>query len=106
MAERYTRQLGDLVQVPYVPAGSRSAWAQYAVMVPRRDEVVAAMGRRGVPTMVYYPTPLHLQPALAYLGYARGMLPVSEDLADRVLCLPMHPYLTDAQQDEVVEALV
>lgn len=105
VAQRYTRKLGDLVQVPHVPAGWRSAWAQYAVMVPQRDEVAGAMGRRGVPTMVYYPVPLHLQPALARLGYARGMLPVSESLADRVLCLPMHPYLTDAQQDEVVGAL-
>jgi aminotransferase EvaB len=43
---------------------------------------------------------------MAYLGYSRGMLPVSEDLANRVLCLPMHPYLVEAQQDEVATALV
>ena len=74
VARRYTRKLGDLVQVPHVPAGWRSAWAQYAVMVLQRDEVAGAMGRRGVPTMVYYPVPLHLQPALAHLGYARGKI--------------------------------
>ncbi len=106
VADAYTRRLGDQVQTPHIPAGSRSAWAQYAVMISRRDAVAAAMGRRGVPTMVYYPTPLHLQPAMAHLGYVRGMLPVSEDLADRVLCLPMHPYLTEAQQDEVVTAII
>jgi UDP-2-acetamido-2-deoxy-ribo-hexuluronate aminotransferase len=74
-------------------------------MLSRRDEVAAGLERRGVPTAVYYPTPLHLQPALAHLGYAPGSLPVSEDLARRVLCLPMHPYLTEAQQDLVVTAL-
>jgi UDP-2-acetamido-2-deoxy-ribo-hexuluronate aminotransferase len=105
VADRYSRLLAELVQVPHVPADRRSAWAQYAVMLSRRDEVAAGLERRGVPTAVYYPTPLHLQPALAHLGYAPGSLPVSEDLARRVLCLPMHPYLTEAQQDLVVTAL-
>lgn len=105
VAQRYGHLLAEPVQVPHVPDGRRSAWAQYAVMVDDRDRMATELGRRGIPTAIYYPTPLHLQRALDYLGYRRGMLPVSEDLAGRVLCLPMHPYLTESQQDLVVAAV-
>jgi dTDP-4-amino-4,6-dideoxygalactose transaminase len=105
VARRYDSLLSGLASVPRVPTGRMSAWAQYALMLPRRDEVREALGRRGIPSAVYYPIPLHLQPVLATLGYEKGSLPVSERLADEVLCVPIHPYLTDSDCSRVAEAI-
>jgi UDP-2-acetamido-2-deoxy-ribo-hexuluronate aminotransferase len=55
--------------------------------------------------VVYYPTPLHLQTAFAFMGYRKGAFPVSEDYAHRVFSLPMHPYLTPAEQEKVASLL-
>lgn len=104
-AARYDERLGELVRTPTIPAGRRSAWAQYAIMVEQRDAIAEALKAQGIPSAVYYPIPLHRQPVLDHLGYAEGSLPVSERLAREVLCLPMHPYLTEADHDRVAEAL-
>lgn len=105
VAGRYTEALTGLVDTPTVPDGARSAWAQYTIRVDRRDDVVKALGEQGVPSAVYYPRPLHAQPAYENYLRAPGGLPVSERLAERVLSLPMHPYLDEAQQDRVIAAL-
>lgn len=105
VADTYTRALSGLVQVPAVPASMRSAWAQYAAMVPNRDGLRREMSARGIPTMDYYPIPLHRQPVLEDLGYAEGSLAVAEDLSQRALCLPMHPYLSEADQTRVIEGM-
>lgn len=82
-----------------------SVWAQYTVIVGGRDQVQEKMKAAGIPTAVHYPRSLHQQPAYAH--YAPGkVFPVSESLAARVMSLPMSPDLTEAQQGEVVEALV
>ncbi|MDR1038042.1 MAG: DegT/DnrJ/EryC1/StrS family aminotransferase [Deltaproteobacteria bacterium] len=108
----YSRLLGeiagDAVEVPRVPEGYFSSWAQYTVKLPEgtgRDAVQARMKERGVPTMVYYPRPLHLQPAYLPLGGRPGDCPNSERLCGQVLSLPMHPYLEEADQERVVRAL-
>jgi dTDP-4-amino-4,6-dideoxygalactose transaminase len=83
-----------------------SAWAQYTVQVPAsaRAAIIQAMKADGIPTMVYYPKPLHLQTAYKHFPLAGNGLPVSERLAHEVLSLPMHPYLDGATQDRVVES--
>jgi dTDP-4-amino-4,6-dideoxygalactose transaminase len=106
IADRYTAALGHAVACPPQPANLRSAWAQYTVRVDRRDAVARAMRRQGVPTMVYYPRPLHLQPAYARFGGGAGAHPASEALSREVLSLPMHPYLDAATQDRVVDTLL
>ncbi|MBD3222690.1 aminotransferase class I/II-fold pyridoxal phosphate-dependent enzyme [bacterium] len=106
LADRYTELLAGAVRTPTVPAGRTSAWAQYAIMLPDRDAVAAALKAQGIPTAIYYPIPLHLQPVSRHLGYQPGSLPVSERLAGEVLCLPMHPYLTDDDQQRVTAAVV
>lgn len=105
VAERYHRLLADVAEVPRVPDGVRSAWAQYAVRHPERDVLRGILDRHGVPTAVYYPRPLHLQPA--YTGFPRAAehLPVSERLSQQVLSLPMHPYLTAEDQERIAEAV-
>lgn len=105
VAARYSDALDGLVDVPRVPDAARSAWAQYTVQVDDREAVAKALGERGVPSAVYYPRPLHHQPAYETFPRAPGGLATSERLASRVLSLPMHPYLDDAQQDRVIAAV-
>jgi UDP-2-acetamido-2-deoxy-ribo-hexuluronate aminotransferase len=105
VARRYDELLRDVVTTPVVPRGFRSAWAQYAVMVDERDAVRKALAAQQIPSMDYYPIPLHRQPVLDHLGYAAHSLPVAERLAKQVLCLPMHPYLSEKDQSRVAEAL-
>jgi dTDP-4-amino-4,6-dideoxygalactose transaminase len=109
VAERYSRALSGDVIAPVVPAGYLSSWAQYTVRVPggaeRRDELAGRMREKGIPTMVYYPKPLHLQPAYAAGAVSAGDCPEAEKLCGEVLSLPMHPYLDEKDQDGVIEAL-
>ena len=95
IAQLYDEGLGGALQVPMRVAGGSSAWAVYAVLLPdqpRRDRLQADLRAAGVPTAIYYPRPLHHQPA--YRDYARGQgRAVSEDVATRILALPIHPDL-------------
>ncbi|AIF47928.1 DegT/DnrJ/EryC1/StrS family aminotransferase [Dyella japonica] len=105
VARRYDTLLGgsDLVSVPYLEDHNTSAWAQYTVRVPRRDEVRKHLDAAGVPTAVHYPIPLHRQPALMD-GECR--LAMCDEAAAQVLSLPMSPYLDATQQDFIASALL
>jgi UDP-2-acetamido-2-deoxy-ribo-hexuluronate aminotransferase len=80
-------------------------YAQYTIEVANREKVEQSLKTQGIPTAVHYPVPLHLQPVFADLGLGAGAFPVAEAAGRRVLSLPMHPYLTEAQQTRVVQAL-
>jgi dTDP-4-amino-4,6-dideoxygalactose transaminase len=91
-----------------VPEGYLSAWAQYSVLADSTSERGRMMQRlavAGIPTAIYYPKPLHLQQAFAYLGHQAGDFPVSEDAASRIFSLPMHPYLDQATIERIVNSL-
>lgn len=105
VAQRYSEGLRGVVKVPHIPSGSRSAWAQYAIETPERDALKAHLQAEGIPSVIYYVKPLHQQ--VAYRDYPRtpGGLPVSEELPSRILCLPMHPYLSEADQDRIIAAI-
>lgn len=110
VAARYGERLSSInnVQAPAVPAGCISVWAQYTVKLRDgvdRASVQDSMKNAGVPTMVYYPLPLHLQTAYKQYPADPQGLGESEALAKNVLSLPMHPYLKEAEQDQVVGAL-
>lgn len=107
IAERYRRQLSDIVQVPTVAEGSTSVWAQYTMQIgaDRRNTVTNDLKKKGVPTQVYYPRPLHHQKAYAGYPVAADGLDVSTRLTQEVLSLPMHPYLSHDQQDRIVSCL-
>jgi len=105
IAERYNTLLQDMVQVPRLDPGATSVWAQYTVVVENRDAVAAKLKDQGIPTMVYYPMPLHRQTAYKHYPVAANGLPVAERLSASVLSLPMHPYLDEATQDRIVAAL-
>ncbi|WP_127596472.1 DegT/DnrJ/EryC1/StrS family aminotransferase [Nitratireductor alexandrii] len=105
VADRYTAGLSDVVKVPAVAAGYRSAWAQYAVESDRRDAVRAHLSALGIPSMIYYEKPLHRQAAYAAYGRAPDGLAVSEAASNNVVCLPMHPYLGESDQDRIIAAV-
>ena len=93
---------------PEVPDGYCSAWAQYSILAPDqigRQSLVDKLKVAGVPTMIYYNKPLHLQKALSNLGYKLGDFPVSEEASERILSLPMHPYLEDSTIAGIVKAM-
>ncbi len=104
VAGRYLELLAGCedIKLPAVPQGSKSSWAQFSILArdkEQRERLRLALGKEGIPTMVYYPRPLHLQAVFTHLGYEKGDFPVSEETAGRILSLPMHPYLgLEAQQ--------
>jgi UDP-2-acetamido-2-deoxy-ribo-hexuluronate aminotransferase len=105
VAKRYTEGLRRCVGVPYVPERLISAWAQYSIQTDKRGEIQAHLLEQKIPTAVYYPAPLHLQPAFSYLGYKKSDFPVAETTARRILSLPMHPYLTDAEITQIIDGV-
>ena len=105
VADRYTAALSDIAATPHVIDGARSAWAQYTLIVDERDALMAACKAQGVPTQIYYPTPLHQQSAYADMPQAPGGCPVSAELCAKVVSLPMHPYLSETDQDRVIGAV-
>jgi dTDP-4-amino-4,6-dideoxygalactose transaminase len=105
VAERYGASLKGMVEVPYVAPECTSVWAQYSVLSDERTALEGKLKQAGIPTAIYYPLPLHLQGAFAQLGYKAGNFPVSEHSAQRILSLPMHPYLTAKDQKRIVRFL-
>jgi dTDP-4-amino-4,6-dideoxygalactose transaminase len=107
IARRYDEGLREVAIVPRVPDGLTSVWALYTIRLPSgvRDRVMAALAAQGIPTVVYYPKPLHRQAAYRHYPVAGNGLPVTDRIADEVLSLPMHAYLDEATQDRIVAAL-
>ncbi|HEY1809200.1 MAG TPA: DegT/DnrJ/EryC1/StrS family aminotransferase, partial [Acidobacteriaceae bacterium] len=110
IAQHYTALLRDAVHTPRILPNRTSAWAQYTLEVADRDSLAASLNQAAIPTAVHYPTPLHLQPVYTDLArekhWARGSFPVSEFAAERVLSLPMHPYLELAQIERIASAVL
>ena len=118
-AEKYSDRLKGIVATPVIPDGFRSSWAQYTIRLrdkEQRDAVQAALKAEGIPSMVYYPKPMHLQTAFLDPHVSlrppqddnchserseESLCPVATSLCDRVLSLPMHPYLTEEEIDTV-----
>ena len=108
IAERYTELLSDIVQTPFVPHGYYSSWAQYTIKLEsreRRDLLQSELKENGIPSMVYYPRPLHTQTVFADLGYQPSLFPNSRNAAETVLSLPMHPYLGELDVIKVCQAV-
>jgi dTDP-4-amino-4,6-dideoxygalactose transaminase len=107
IARRYSELLRGVAIVPGLDEGTTSVWAQYTLRIPGFDRPAfqAALKRRGIPTAIYYPKPLHRQTAYKHYPTAGNGLPVSERLAGEVISLPMHPYLSEELQDRIVEAV-
>jgi len=95
----------DGVVLPFTEARATHVFHQYVVRVGRRDALREHLVQRGIGSEIYYPVPLHLQPALRELGYKRGNFPEAERAAEEVLALPIYPELRAEEQERVVEAV-
>lgn len=107
VAKRYTELLGDGVKTPVIPEGFYSSWAQYTIQLENRamrDGMQTYLKEQGIPTMVYYPKPMHRQAAFADLTVYQEC-PVTERLCETVLSLPMHPYMKEEDIEAVVEGV-
>ena len=106
IAARYLAGLKDLpLDLPVTAVGNTHVFHVYAVLSSRRDELQKFLADRGVPTIIYYPQPLHLQKVFANLDGRVGNFPVVENVSKRILPLPMYPELTDEQVDYVIETV-
>jgi dTDP-4-amino-4,6-dideoxygalactose transaminase len=105
IAARYFEGLKGVAIPPAVPAGLQSVWAQYTIRLKpgQRDGLAAALKEAGVPTACYYPVPLHRQTAYKQYPCVGGRLAVTDQLAQEVISLPMHPYLAEDAQKRIVE---
>jgi UDP-2-acetamido-2-deoxy-ribo-hexuluronate aminotransferase len=102
---RYSAALAEHCVVPVVADGNTHVYAQYTIRVPDRDKAAERLKAGGVPTAIYYPKCLHEQPVFARLGHNPGDFPESEEASREVLSLPMHPFLTESDQDRVIGAI-
>jgi len=110
VADRYSQLIGPIagLTVPCLPGEMISAWSQYSVLAEGESHRTALRNKlkdAGIPTAIYYPKPLHLQPAFANLGYRDGDFPISEECSRRVFSLPMHPYLAEKDQRHIADIL-
>jgi len=106
IAERYSEGLKKLaLELPVIVPGNTHVYHVYAVLTSRRDELQKFLAGRGVPTIIYYPLPLHLQKVYVDLGHCAGDLPIAEAVSKTILPLPIYPELTDDQVDYVIEMM-
>ena len=105
VARIYDERLKDVVSVPKRVPNSRCAWAQYTIKTDDRDGLQATAKEHEVPTMVFYPKPMHFQPAYEVYGQGSGSMPVSEKISEEVLSLPMNPYLEDDTVHKICDVL-
>jgi len=107
VSARYTEKLKDVVKTPIVPEGFYSSWAQYTLQLEDKEVrtgLQATLKTLDIPTAIYYPIPMHRQTAFSYLNLDDNRCPISDQLADTVISLPIHPYLSEKDQDRICDA--
>lgn len=105
IGQRYTDNLKDVCETPVIMEGNTHVYAQYTIRVSDREQFQEELKAQGIPTAVYYPRCLHQQPVFAGLGYSEGAFPEAEQAAKEVVSLPMHPFLTESDQDKVIKVV-
>ena len=107
-AKYYTQNINKMFIPPHIPEKYLSSWAQYSILIPdhiNRQDVIKKLNDRGIPSMVYYKLPVHIQEGYKKYNYKLGDFPISEKTSEKILSLPMHPYLSKDIQNEVISAL-
>ncbi len=106
IGSRYSDLLEDAnVITPQISESNTSVYAQYSIRVEDREAVIEKLTEKEIPTAVHYPIPLHLQEAFKNLGYTEGDFPISEKISSQIMSLPMSSYLTESEQDFIVDAI-
>ena len=106
--ELIKEKLGDKIIIPFIPKGYLSSWAQYTIQLKdkdTRDSLQSALKEEGIPSMVYYPKPMHNQEAFEIKGEYEFNTEGTDALCDTVLSLPIHPYITEDDINTVVSAI-
>lgn len=109
VAERYTQTLNGIIKTPTVLEGFKSSWAQYTLLLENKEErnfLQEYLKQQGIPSMIYYRKPMHMQSAFGNVDCVKVDLSVTTSICDRVLSIPIHPYLSDSDQDKVVEEIM
>ena len=109
VAQKYTKTLAGKVRTPLIPEGFYSSWAQYTIMLDsweQRDQLQARLKEKGIPTMIYYPRGLHQQQAYHWMNLSDEDYPNTISSTQRVLSLPVHPYMKDEEQNYIIEVLL
>ena len=109
VAERYSNAFNDhpSITIPFIPEQYQSVWAQYSILLKQsrqRDQLQKHLSDNNIPSAIYYPIPIHKQPAFKNLN--SQSFPVSEDISQRIMSLPMHPYLEKSQQDLIIKTIL
>jgi UDP-2-acetamido-2-deoxy-ribo-hexuluronate aminotransferase len=105
VARNYTDRINANIFTPTIPEGYFSAWAQYSIRSAKRLEIMQRLKEQQIPTMIYYPKPLHLLKAFENLGYVKNSMPVSEAISQDIFSLPMHPYLDETDQQKIIDVI-
>ena len=108
VAKYYSKNINENFKKPYVPKGYESSWAQFSLIAKNKDhkiKIMKKMSDSGIPTMIYYKTPLHLQECFKKLKYKLGNFPVAEKISELIFSIPMHPYLKKTDQDSIIKIL-
>ena len=108
MAARYTQNLEGLVKLPIIKKGYYSSWAQYSILLKdekERNGLQVYLKEHEIPSMIYYPKTMHQQRAFQGMNCVKVKLTVSENVCQRVLALPLHPYLEPQEQDRVISCI-
>jgi dTDP-4-amino-4,6-dideoxygalactose transaminase len=109
-ADYYTKNLSELrnITVPFIEKNRTHIFHQYTIRVKnkKRDKLRNFLAKRGIPTMIYYPLPLHFQPVFKYLGYKKGDFPVAEKCSKEVLSLPIYLEIRKKEQDNVIKRVI
>jgi UDP-2-acetamido-2-deoxy-ribo-hexuluronate aminotransferase len=106
VAMRYDEHFRGKIKTTKVADGFKSVFAQYTIEVENRDEFLAKMKEDGIPTAVHYPVPIHHQPIFKDLGFGGINMPLADAASQKVVSLPMHPYITNEDQDKVIKAVL
>lgn len=105
-AELYTKYLSEVVKTPIEPEGFYHVYHLYSIKSQRREHIRETLHRHGIPSVVYYPIPMHLQDALKHLGYKEGDFPVAETTSRNILSLPIYPELKDEEVFEISQVIL
>ena len=104
-AKKYNTRLTEYVEIPFVLPYVKHIFHQYSIRVKKRDKLVEFLRENNIPAMIYYPVPLHLQEAYKY-DYKKGDYPITENVSEEIMSLPMHTELTDEQINYITDKII
>jgi len=105
IAQTYIKHLKGYYKVPFIPKKTQTAWAQFTLQTKNRNKVITFLKEKNIPTAIYYPIPMHLQPAYKIYNNTSINLINSEELSKNVFSIPVHPYLEESQKEYIIDSL-